>query len=124
MAQSRLEAVRDGQATKLPRPGRGELLVLLPAYKQLLQEQMDQVITQPVMGNMLPVPDKLEGYQDLFAQLDACEGRIENLGHAATYMRSLTRAIPKAELEKLPEELRTMAENDEAGSLVMSLESL
>src|SRR5438046_3229293 len=32
MAQSRLEVVRDGQATKMPRPGRAELLVLLPAY--------------------------------------------------------------------------------------------
>ncbi len=124
MASSRLEVVRDGQASKLPRPSRGELLVLLPAYRQLLQEEMDRIIGSPVMGDVLPVPDKLEGFQDLFRQLNTVEGRIDSLTQAAAYLRTVARGLPKAELEKLPDDLRAMAENDEAGSLVASLETL
>jgi hypothetical protein len=124
MAQARLEAVRDGQASKLPKPLRGEVLVLLPAYRQLLQEEMDRIISQGVMGDVLPVPDKLEGFQDLFWQLGVAEGRIDRLAQAASYLRTLGRGLPKAELEKLPDDLRAMVENDEASSLVSSLETL
>src|SRR5262245_40463305 len=52
MANARLEVVRDGQASKLPRPSRGELVVLLPAYRQLLQEEMDRILGSPVMGDV------------------------------------------------------------------------
>ncbi len=124
MAGSRLHVVRDGQTTKLPRPGRGELLLLLPAYRQLLQEEMDRIISQPVLADVLPVPDKLEGFSDLFSQLDLAEGFIENLGQAAGYLRTLGRGLAKPELERLPDDLRGMIENDEAGSLAASLETL
>jgi hypothetical protein len=116
--------VRDGQSVKLPRPGRGELLLLLPAYRQLLQDEMDRIIALSVMGDVLPVPDKLEGFAELFSQLDLADGLVENLSQAAGYLRTLGRGLTKADLEKLPDELRGMIENDEAGSLAATLETL